>query len=154
MKRTIFTLILLFSAIFIVEAQKVTKKDIVGTWKLVIDIEEEMEEEAEEADSMLEEVFIKAISGFVGGIMEDIEIYFEFQADNDVKITVLAYDEKETERGTWYINKRGYLVIENIDDDDDDFNISADDDEWKLIDGILVSDEHEKDRTVYMTRVD
>ncbi|SNT29405.1 hypothetical protein SAMN05421640_3247 [Ekhidna lutea] len=154
MKRTILSLAILISASFIVDAQKVKEKDIIGTWKLVINIEEEMEEEAEEADTMLEEVFIKAISGFVGGIMEDIEIYFEFQADNDVKITVNAYDETETERGSWYINKRGYLVIEDIEDDDDDFHISSDDDEWKLIDGILVSDENEKDRSVYMTKVD
>ena len=79
MKRTIFTLALLFASAFIVNAQKVKEKDIIGTWK---------------------------------------------------------------------------LVIEDIEDDDDNFNISTDDDEWKLIDGILVSDEHEEDRTVYMTRVD
>jgi hypothetical protein len=131
----------------------VKERDIIGTWKLVINIEKEMEEEAEDADTMLEEVFIKAISGFVDGIMDDIEIFFEFQADNDLKITVNAYDETETERGSWYINDRGYLIIEDFEDDDDDFNITSDDDEWKLIDGILVSDEHEKDRTVYMTRV-
>lgn len=154
MKKTITLFVAILCIISFAEAQKVKEKDIIGTWKLVIDIEEEMEEEAEDADTMLEEIFIKAVSGFVEGIMDDIEIYFEFQADNDVKITVLAYDEKETEKGTWYINKRGYLVIEDIDDDGDDFSISTDDDEWKLIDGILVSDEHEKNRTVYMTRVD
>lgn len=153
MKRTIILFTAALCLTFTSQAQRVSEKDIIGTWKLVINIEEEMEEEAEDADTMLEEVFIKAISGFVGGIMDDIEIYFEFQSDNDVKITVNAYDEVETERGSWYINKRGYLVIEDIEDDDDDFNISTDDDEWKLIDGILVSDEHEKDRTVYMTRV-
>lgn len=151
-------IILLFAAtlflVFTTQAQKVKEKDIIGTWKLVIDIEEEMDEEAEDADTMLEEIFIKAVSGFVGGIMEDIEIYFEFQADNDLKITVNAYDETETERGSWYINKRDYLVIDDIEDDDDDFHITSDDDEWKLIDGILVSDEHEDDRTVYMTKVD
>ncbi|MEP0984241.1 hypothetical protein [Ekhidna sp.] len=154
MKKTLTLIVAIMCLVTVGQAQKVKEKDIIGTWKLVIDIEEEMEEEAEEADTMLEEVFIKAVSGFVEGIMEDIEIYFEFQADNDVKITVLAYDEKETEKGTWYINKRGYLVIDDIDDDGDDFNISTDNDEWKLIDGILVSDEHEDDRTVYMTRVD
>ncbi|WP_420575211.1 hypothetical protein [Ekhidna sp.] len=153
MKRTIALFVFALCVSFFSDAQKVKEKDIIGTWKLVIDINEEMEEEADEADSMLEEVFIKAISGFVGGIMEDIEIYFEFQPDNDLKITVNAYDETETERGSWYINKRGYLVIEDIEDDDDDFNISSDDDEWKLIDGILVSDEHERDRNVYMTKV-
>lgn len=154
MKRTISLFATALCLTFATQAQKVNEKDIIGTWKLVIDIEEEMEEEAEEADTMLEEVFIKAISGFVGGIMEDIEIYFEFQRDNDVRITVNAYDETEMEKGTWYINKRGYLVIEDIESDDGDFNISADDDEWKLIDGILVSDEHEKNRNVYMTKVD
>ncbi len=153
MKRTIILFTAALCLTFTSQAQRVSEKDIIGTWKLVINIEEEMEEEAEDADTMLEEVFIKAISGFVGGIMDDIEIYFEFQSDNDVKITVNAYDEVETERGSWYINRRGYLVIEDIEDDDDDFSISTDDDEWKLIDGILVSDEHEKDRTVYMTRV-
>ena len=152
MKRTITLLTVALCLAFVSQAQKVTEKDIIGTWKLVIDIEEEMEEEADEADTMLEEVFIKAISGFVGGIMDDIEIYFEFQADNDLKITVNAFDEVETERGSWYINRRGYLVIEDL-DDDDDFNISTDDDEWKLVDGILISDEHEKNRSVYMTRV-
>ena len=154
MKRTITLFVFAFCVAFVSDAQKVKERDIIGTWKLVIDIEEEMEEEAEDADTMLEEVFIKAISGFVGGIMEDIEIYFEFQADNDLKITVNAYDETETERGSWYINKRGYLVIDDIEDDDDDFHISSDDDEWKLIDGILVSNEHEDDRTVYMTKVE
>lgn len=153
MKRTTALFVFALCVAFVSDAQRVKEKDIIGTWKLVIDIEEEMDEEAEEADTMLEEVFIKAISGFVGGIMEDIEIYFEFQADNDLKITVNAYDETETERGSWYINKRGYLVIEDIEDDDDDFHISSDDDEWKLIDGILVSDEHERDRNVYMTKV-
>lgn len=153
MKRTIALLMTSFCLVLAVQAQKVKEKDIIGTWKLVIDIEEEMDEEAEEADTMLEEIFIKAISGFVGGIIEDIEIYFEFQDDNDVKITVLAYDEKETETGTWYINKRGYLVIEDIDDDGDDFNISSDNDEWKLVDGLLVNDDDDGDRNVYMTRV-
>ncbi len=154
MKRTItlFTLALCFA--IGAQAQRVQEKDIIGTWKLIIDIEEEMEDEAEEADTMLEEIFIKAVSGFVGGIMEDIEIYFEFKRNNDLKITVNAYDETETETGSWYINKRGYLVIEDIDEDDDSFSISTDNDEWKLIDGILVSEEHEKNRNVYMTKVD
>lgn len=149
------TLILLTALLtgFVSQAQKVNEKDIIGTWKLIIDIEQEMEEEADEADSMLEEIFIKAISGFVGGIMEDIEIYFEFRKGNEVKITVNAYDETDTGYGKWFINKRGYLEIEDIENDNDNFNIDADDDEWMLIDGILVSDEHEDDRSVYMAKV-
>ena len=152
MKKTFLFLTILFGSCFVVDAQKVKEKDILGTWKLVIDIEEEMEDEAEDADTMLEEVFIKAISGFVGGILEDIEIYFEFQPDNDLKITVNAYDETETEYGKWFINRRGYLELEDI-GDDDNFNIHTDDDEWRLIDGILVNEDYEEDRNVYMAKV-
>jgi len=66
----------------------------------------------------------------------------------------VSYDETETEYGTWFINKCGYLEIEDIDNDEGGLNIDTDDEEWKLIDGILVSEEHEDDRSVYMTRVD
>ena len=151
MKKTLILMTALCIGFF-ANAQRVTEKDLMGTWKLIIDIEEEMKEEAEDADSMLEEVFIKAISGFVGGILEDIEIYFEFRKNNELKITVNAYDESETEYGRWYINKKGYLQIEDV--DDNDFNFDAKDDEWMFMDGILVTDEHEDDRNVYMTKVD
>ena len=153
MTKTILIATVLFFG-FSAQAQKVKEKDLIGTWKLVIDIEEAMDEEADEADTMLEEVFINAISGFVGGILDDIDIYFEFREDNELKITVNAYDETETEYGSWYINKKGYLEIDDIEDDDDKFNIDADDDEWKLVDGVLVPDDHEDDRTVYMAKVD
>ncbi|MEM0940653.1 MAG: hypothetical protein AAF600_13445 [Bacteroidota bacterium] len=136
---------------FCANAQKVKQKDIIGTWKLIIDIEEEMKQEAEDADTMLEEVLINTISGFVGGIMEDVEIYFDFKKNNEVKIMVHAYDEKETEYGSWFINQKGYLEIQDIDNDD---NFSVDSDEWKLIDGLLVNDMNEQGYTVYMTKVD
>lgn len=152
MKKTLL-LLAAFSIGIFSYAQKVKEKDIIGTWKLVIDIEKEMEEEADDADTMLEEIFIKAVSGFVDGILDDIEIYFDFREDNELKITVNAYDEEETEYGRWFINKRGYLEIDDI-DDNDGINIDAEDDEWKLIDGLLVSDEHEDDRNVYMTKID
>lgn len=151
MKKTVILLAALCFGFF-AQAQKVKEKDIIGTWKLVIDIEEEMEDEADEADTMLEEIFIKAISGVVGGILEDVEIYFDFRPDNELKITVNAYDDTETEYGKWFINRRGYLEIEDI--DDNDFSIDTDDDEWRLIDGLLISEDHLDDRNVYMARVD
>ncbi|MEM6735102.1 MAG: hypothetical protein AAGC64_09095 [Bacteroidota bacterium] len=136
---------------FFANAQKAKQKDIIGTWKLIIDIEEEMKEEVEEADTMLEEVLINTISGFVSGIMEDVEIYFDFRKNNKVKIMVYAYDEEETEYGSWFINQKGYLEIKDIDNDD---NFSVDSDEWRLMDGILVNDKNEQNHTVYMTKVD
>ncbi|MEQ9404008.1 MAG: hypothetical protein RIM99_10505 [Cyclobacteriaceae bacterium] len=149
---TLFSLILLIS--FGTQAQKVQEKDILGTWKLVIEVEDELDEEAEEAETLLEEIIIKSVSGLVSGVLDNIDIYFEFKKNNDVYITVKAYGEVEEEKGKWYINRKGYLVIEDIDEDDDnDFHIDSDD-EWKLIDGLLVSEEHEDDMNVYMTRVD
>jgi hypothetical protein len=151
-KLTIFSLILLLG--FSSQAQKVQEKDILGTWKLIINVDEELDEEAEEAETLLEEIIIKSVSGLVSGVLDNIEIYFEFKRNNDVIVTVNAYGETEEDEGTWYINRRGYLVIEDIDDNDDDFNISTDDDEWKLIDGLLISEDHQDDRNVYMTKVD
>jgi hypothetical protein len=152
--KKIIILFLAAGLLFSAQAQKVKEKDIIGNWQLIIDIEEEMEEEAEDADNFLEEVLIKSVSGFVSGILEDIEIYFEFESDYDVKITIKAYGEVEKERAKWFINKRGYLEIEDW-DDDDNFNISSDDDEWRLVDGLLISDDNDDDeRTVYMKRVD
>lgn len=149
---TILSLILLLG--FSAQAQKVKQKDILGTWKLVIDVEKELDDEAEEAETLLEEVIIKSVSGLVTGILDNIDIYFEFERDGELELTVKAYGEVERERGTWYINKRGYLVIEDINNDDDRFNISTDNDEWRMLDGVLVSDDHDSDDNVYMTRVD
>ena len=135
------------------QAQKIQERDILGTWKLVIDVEDELDEEAEDAETLLEEVIIKSVSGILAGVLDNVDIYFEFQKRNNVLITVKAYGEVEEEKGKWYINRRGNLEIEDIDDDNDHFNISTDDDEWKLIDGLLISEDHEDDRNVFMTRV-
>ena len=51
-KKTLALFTTVLCLIFIVQAQKVQKKDIIGTWILVIDIEEKMEEEAEDADTI------------------------------------------------------------------------------------------------------
>ena len=149
------TLCLILLLGFGAQAQKVKEKDVIGTWKLVIDIEKEMDDEADDADTILEEIIIKSVSGIVSGVMDNIDIYFEFQRDYDVIISVDAFGDSDEGEGTWYINKRGYLVIEDLDDTDNDhFHIDTDDDEWKLIDGLLVSDDHEDDKNVYMTKVD
>ncbi|MBC6400204.1 MAG: hypothetical protein GDA51_10085 [Ekhidna sp.] len=148
MKKTILILTILCFG-FSSQAQKVKEKDILGTWKLILNIEEAIKEEADDADTMLEEVFINVISGFISGIIDDIDIYFEFKENNKLKITLNTDEESETEYGKWFINKRGYLQIEDVDDND-----IVNDDEWKLIDGILVTDDYEDDKDVYMAKVD
>ncbi len=134
------------------QAQKVTEKDILGTWKLVINVDDELDEEADDADTILEEIIIKSVSGLVSGVLDNIDIYFDFQRRGKLYITVKAFGEVEEETGEWYINRRGYLVIEDI-DDDDDFHISSHDDEWRMVDGLLVNEDHENDGNVFLTRV-
>ncbi len=152
MKKIIIILsVFLFS--FSTYGQRLKKRDVIGTWKLVMNVEEVMKQEADESDTMMEEIFIKTLSGFVGGIIDDIDIYFEFQENNKLKITVNAYDESETGRGSWFINNKGYLLIEDL-ENNDNLKIDASAEEWKLIDGILITDEQEKDRNVYMAKID
>lgn len=154
MQKLTFLFTLLFVGTFSY-AQQVKEKDLIGTWKLIIDVEEELNQEADEADNYFEEVIIQSISGLLDNVFDNIDIYMEFQKDNDVIIDINAYGEREKETAKWKINNRGYMEIYNFSDDDDNhISIGDDDDEWKMIDGILVSDEHEKNKTVYMTKVD
>lgn len=153
MKRKLLTTLgFCLSVALIGHAQTLKEKDVLGTWKLIINIEDKLDKEAEEADTYLEEIIIKSVSGFVDGIIGNIDVYFDFQPENRLFVTVDAFNETEEEEARWFINKRGNLEIEDWDDDDDDFHISGDD-EWKLIDGLLISDDHEDDRDVYMARV-
>ena len=55
MKKTVILLAALCFGFF-TQAQKVKEKDIIGTWKLVIDIEEEMEDEEEDERESLPKV--------------------------------------------------------------------------------------------------
>jgi len=150
MKKATLLIAVLIGSIYSGYSQKIKEKDILGTWKLVIDVKDKLYNEAEEADNMLEETIIKMVSGFVGGIIEDIDIYFEFKKNNKALITVKAYGKTEIEEAKWYINKSGFVEIDDV--EAENINIGASDDEWKLKDGLLVNDDDED--TVYMTKVD
>ena len=133
--------------------QKVNGDDLVGNWKLVIDIEEELEREADEEDNPFARMMIRGVSGLVEGILDNIDIYFDFQRDGEVKILVEAFDENEVDYAKWYINRNGELIIEDLDNDKIQFD---DDDVWMMDGKFLVS--IEEDRTiqenVYMTKIE
>lgn len=133
-------------------AQRIKEKDLLGTWDLVLNVEEAIEKEADDSDTMMEKVLINVISGFVGGIIDDIDISFEFKSSNRLKIVVSAYGETETEYGKWRINSRGNLEIDDIEDEDNRLNFNSDDDEWVLLNGLLVPEDEKDDRTVYMKK--
>ncbi len=151
----IFLAIFLFTDSQLLAQGKVTEKKLIGTWKLVIDIDEEMEEareEMDEEDNILGEMILSGVSGLVEGILNNIDIYFEFQKGGKVIVSAEAFGEQEDEPeiSSWYINNRGELIIEDTD------KISADDNDYWLMDGkYLVSYENGKmEENVYMRRIE
>lgn len=133
--------------------QKVTESKLIGNWKLVIDIEEELEREADDEDNPFARMMIRGVSGLVEGIMENIDIYFDFQSDGDVKILVEAFEENEIEYAKWYINNYGELIIEDVDND----NIQFDNDDVWMMDGnrlISIDEDGSVERNVYMTKIE
>lgn len=152
----LFSLALLISLPFSGTAQKLKERDLIGTtWKLNIDISnvlEEAEEEMEEEDNILGEVILRGVSGLVEGIIENIDVYFEFQDDNEVRIFIEAFGSDEVEYTEWSVNRFGELIIEDND------HIETDGDSyWYLEGGRLVhedSEEDEDDPKIFMTRID
>ena len=136
--------------------KKLKEKDLIGTtWKLVIDVEdvlEEAEKEMEEEDNLLGEIILRGVSGLVEGIIDNIDVHFEFRDDNELKIYVEAFGSDEVEWTDWSINRHGELIIEDND------HIQTDGDSyWFLEDGVLVHEDSGKDRDdpkIFMTRID
>lgn len=139
------------------QAQKsIKERDILGEWKLIIDIDKnEIMEEIEEDDDVpfFGEWIAESVLGLVSNVLDDLEIYFDFRKDGQVKVVAEIFGEREVEYSEWYINGDGELVIGETDIFDND------DDVWLMEGGRLVSYEHRKRyrrddaAEVYMIRI-
>lgn len=154
-KRLLTLSALVLAITFSASAQKKIKySDLEGEkWKLTIDIRDEIEEELDDSDSFFERLVIKSVGGLVDNILDEIDIYFEFRRNNELKVTVYAFGEREVEYTEWRINRNGALVIE----DTDSFK-SDRDDEWYMVDDIIIAYDSDKrkveDGNVYLVQVD
>jgi len=104
MKRALLLLIFLVPALTAAHAQsRVYEKDLSGTWKLVVDLDER------EADSALERVALKA----VGGLLDEIDIRFVFMDDHRLVVVTRAFDDDEddVDYSEWRVNDRGELML-------------------------------------------
>jgi hypothetical protein len=145
-------LIMVFTA---ADAQtKINEKALIGVWQLKFDVtEDDIKEAAEDEDNLLAKALIKGVASFVGGILEEIDIKFEFQPRNRVLVMVNAFDEtNDDEYTTWEITKDGYLII------GDTKNFQSDNNNlWKLEDGLLVQVENNKsyndEKNVFMVKI-
>ncbi len=133
---------------------KVTEKFILGQWKLVIDIEDELreaEEEAQETESLIAEIITNSVTGAVSGILKRIDIQIDFREGGEAKVIINVFDEREVEYASWEIDKYGRLHIEDMDDFKTDIG-----DYWRREGDILllVDDDDENEKNVYMTKVE
>ena len=144
MKATIMTMAMLLFATVILAQGRAKEKDVLGTWKLNIDIKEAIDEESEDM-SFFEGMMAKAVSGMVEDIMDEIHITFDFRRNNVAYLTVVTdLDEKETETEElhWQMDKDGRIFIDDIDND----NVQIQNDGyWVLSNGKLMA--YEKDGT-------
>ena len=153
----LITLVLMLS--YTAQAQnKVRERNLKGTWKMVIDIDEdELEDELEDDDiPLIGRVFAKSVTSLVFGIIDEIDIEMQFQNNNRLKLVIEAFGEREVEYGRWYIDDEGALRLDDFDnisvgDDDDDNDI------WLMKDDRLVAYEQHGSRLdrkpVYMKRM-
>lgn len=130
--------------------KKVKERDLKGHWQMVFDFDKEfIEEELDEEEvHWLGKIIASGVSGIVLDILDEVDIRFEFQANNRLKIMVNVFDEEEVEYASWYIDHNGGLIL-----DDDDH----DDDIWLFDHGKLYSYEKHNGRLerqpVYLVRV-
>ncbi|WP_422008361.1 hypothetical protein [Roseivirga pacifica] len=131
MKKLITLMLLVGISGSLTAQSKVKERDVVGEWELVIDIDRrEIEEEIEEESNWLARRFAKSVSNFALDIVESIDIVMDFKDDGDLKITANVFGAREVEWASWYINRDGELIIEDLDDRDDDHFTLSDSDVW------------------------
>ena len=154
MKGLLIAALMLVTVGFANAQERVTEKKLEGIWELRIELREGfLEDEIEEEDNALARVILKSVDGLVEGILDNLDIAFEFKSDGRCKVYVDAFGADEIEYTEWYINRKGQLIIE----DTDEVNFGKDD-YWMFEDDILVAfDDGERvddDAFVYLVRVD
>jgi hypothetical protein len=153
-KMILFALLGVLIAQPVFSQSKVTEKFILGQWKLVIDIEDELreaEEEAKETESLIAEIITNSVTGAVSGILKRVDIQIDFREGGEAKVVINVFDEREVEYASWEIDKYGRLHIEDIDD------FKTDEGDYWLRDGdilLLTEDDDQNEKNVYMTKVE
>lgn len=128
----------------------IKERKLLGQWELKIDIEKAIEEEAKEMN-LFEKMVASAVSGFVDQALSSIQMVFEFQSNDRVKLTVIGGDDAPTIEELRYSLIEGKLYIEDFDSDNTQVDFDG---YWMWQDDRLVN--FDKDGTlnknVYMIR--
>ncbi|MDA9253098.1 hypothetical protein N9P39_03520 [Flavobacteriaceae bacterium] len=143
MKKIAFLFLAALLSSSLMNAQsKVKDRDVLGEWKLYVDLQKEIQDKDSDLN-FLEKALVGAVSGIVTTAMNHVDIRFNFKRNNEVilKIHNKDKDKTETEILKWFINKQGQLEIDDL--DNDHVNVQHDG-AWMLLDKQLVAVEDGK----------
>ena len=145
-------MVALLSSSFLNAQSKVKDRDVLGEWKLHVDLQKEIQDKDSDLN-FLEKALVGAVSGIVTTAMNHVDIRFNFKRNNEVLLKIHNKDEDTTETETlkWFINNQGQLEIE--DKDNDHVNVQHDG-AWMLLGKQLVAVEDGKvKQVVYLEKM-
>ncbi|MDA1148950.1 MAG: hypothetical protein O2937_02935 [Bacteroidetes bacterium] len=145
-----FTLILALVFSLGMAQSPIKERKLMGQWELKIDIEKVIEEEAKEMN-LFEKMVAGAVSGFVDEALSSIQMVFEFQSNDRVKLTVIGGDDAPTIEDLRYTLIEGKLYIEDFDSDNAKLDFDG---YWMWQDNRLVNFDKDgaMNKNVYMIR--
>ena len=153
MKKIAFLFLAALLSSSLMNAQsKVKDRDVLGEWKLHLDLQKEIQDKDSDLN-FLEKALVGAVSGIVTTAMNHVDIRFDFKRNNEVILKIHNKDEDktETEMLKWFINKQGQLEIDDL--DNDHVNVQHDG-AWMLLDKQLVAVEYGKvKQAVYLEKM-
>ena len=153
MKKIAFLFLAALLSSSLMNAQsKVKNRDVLGEWKLHVDLQKEIQDKDSDLN-FLEKALVGAVSGIVTTAMNHVDIRFDFKRNNEVILKIHNKDEDKTETEIlkWFINKQGQLEIDDL--DNDHVNVQHDG-AWMLLDKQLVAVEDGKvKQAVYLEKM-
>ena len=153
MKKIVFLFLAALLSSSLMNAQsKVKDRDVLGEWKLHVDLQKEIQDKDSDLN-FLEKALVGAVSGIVTTAMNHVDIRFDFKRNNEVILKIHNKDEDKTETEIlkWFINKQGQLEIDDL--DNDHVNVQHDG-AWMLLDKQLVAVEYGKvKQAVYLEKM-
>jgi hypothetical protein len=151
MKKIAFLFLAALLSSSLMNAQsKVKDRDVLGEWKLYVDLQKEIQDKDSDLN-FLEKALVGAVSGIVTTAMNHVDIRFDFKRNNEVILKIHNKDEDKTEILKWFINKQGQLEINDL--DNDHINVQHDG-AWMLLDKQLVAVEDGKvKQAVYLEKM-
>jgi len=153
MKKIAFLFLAALLSSSLMNAQsKVKDRDVLGEWKLHVDLQKEIQDKDSDLN-FLEKALVGAVSGIVTTAMNHVDIRFDFKRNNEVILKIYNKDEDKTETEIlkWFINKQGQLEIDDL--DNDHVNVQHDG-AWMLLDKQLVAVEDGKvKQAVYLEKM-